>query len=126
MTVGRCKHADKSDATICGFVAQRTPAENVTFFEKAEVTIVPIYDVSQIVADPHVIERELVADYPDADMGQFPMHHVVPRLSGTPGSIRTPAPQLGVHTRVIHAATGVEDADYVKLLSQESETDVLM
>jgi formyl-CoA transferase len=29
-----------------------------------------------------VLERELIADYPDDDMGQFPMHHVVPRLSG--------------------------------------------
>jgi crotonobetainyl-CoA:carnitine CoA-transferase CaiB-like acyl-CoA transferase len=113
----RVKHAEELDAIIGAFVAQRTQAENVTFFEKAEVTIGPIYDVSQIVADPHVIERELVADYPDADMGQFPMHHVVPRLSGTPGSIRTPAPQLGEHTREILAEFGVDDAAYAKLLS---------
>ena len=40
-----------------------------------------------------MIERELLADYPDPEMGTFPMHHVVPRLPGTPGSIRTPAPR---------------------------------
>ena len=27
-------------------------------------------------------------------MGQFPMHHVVPRLSGTPGTIRTNVVQM--------------------------------
>ena len=62
---------------------------------KHEVTIGPVYDIAQILEDPHVIERELVADYPDADMGDFPMHHVIPRLSRTPGAIRAPAPQPG-------------------------------
>jgi hypothetical protein len=73
---------------------------------KPEVTIGPIYDVAQIVEDPHVIERELVADYPDADMEQFPMHHVVPRMSGTPGAIRSPAPHIGEHNRALLAEIG--------------------
>jgi formyl-CoA transferase len=87
----RVKHAEELDAIIGAFIAERTQEENVAFFEKAEVTIGPIYDITQILEDPHVIERELLADYPDADMGSFPMHHVVPRLSGTPATIRTPA-----------------------------------
>ena len=65
----------------------------MAFFEQAEVTIGPIYDISQILEDPHFIEREMLADYPDAEMGAFPMHHVVPRLLGTPGSIRSPRPE---------------------------------
>ena len=112
----RVKHAEELDAIIGAFVAERTQAENVTFFEKAEVTIGPIYDIAQIVEDPHVIERELVADYPDPDMGEFPMHHVVPRLSGTPGAIRSPAPQLGEHNRALLAELGIDDAAYSKLL----------
>ena len=98
-------------------VARSANREAVAFFEQAEVTIGPIYDISQIVEDPHVLERELLADYPDADMGEFPMHHVVPRLSGTPGSIRTPAPRLGEHNRAVLAELGVDDSDYLRLLS---------
>ena len=113
----RVKHAAELDAIIGEFVAQRTQAENVAFFEEAEVTIGPIYDISQIVEDPHVIERELIADYPDDDMGEFPMHHVVPRLSGTPGSIRTPAPRLGEHNRALLAEVGVSDAAYASLVA---------
>jgi len=113
----RVKHAEELDTIIGAFVAERTQAENVAFFEKAEVTIGPIYDIAQIVEDPHVIERELVADYPDPDMGEFPMHHVVPRLSGTPGAIRSPAPQLGEHNRALLAELGIDDAAYAKLLA---------
>jgi formyl-CoA transferase len=113
----RVQNAHELDEIIGAFVAERTQAENVAFFEKAEVTIGPIYDIAQIVEDPHVLERELIADYPDADMGSFPMHHVVPRLSGTPAAIRTPAPRIGEHNRAILAEAGVDDAAYQELLA---------
>lgn len=113
----RVKHAEELDAIIGAFIAERTQAENVAFFEQAEVTIGPIYDIAQIVEDPHVLERELIADYPDPDMGAFPMHHVVPRLSGTPGSIRTPAPRLGEHNRALLAELSIDDAAYAELLA---------
>jgi len=109
----RVKHAAELDAIIGAFVAQRTQAENVAFFEQAEVTIGPIYDVRQILEDPHFIEREIIADYPDDEMDAFPMHHVVPRLLGTPGSIRSPAPKLGQHNREL---LGVSASEYKRLL----------
>jgi formyl-CoA transferase len=64
-----------------------------------------------------VQERELIADYPDPDMGTFPMHHVVPRLSGTPASIRTPAPKIGEHNAALLAGLGIDEASYRKLLA---------
>ncbi len=114
----RVKHAEDLDAIVGAFVAQRTQAENVAFFEQAEVTIGPIYDIRQILEDPHVLVRELLADYPDPDMTAFPMHHVVPRLSGTPGSIRTPAPHLGEHNRALLTEVGVSDAAYASLVAE--------
>jgi len=114
----RVKHAEELDAIIGAFVAQRTQAENVAFFEAAEVTIGPIYDIAQILEDPHVVERELLADYPDADMGAFPMHHVVPRLSETPGSIRSPAPRLGEHNEVLLSELGLKKEEIKKLKSK--------
>jgi crotonobetainyl-CoA:carnitine CoA-transferase CaiB-like acyl-CoA transferase len=113
----RVQNAQELDAIIGEFVAARTQAENVAFFEKAEVTIGPIYDITQILEDPHFIDREVIADYPDPDMGAFPMHHVVPRLEGTPGSIRTAAPKLGQHNRELLREAGVDEAKYAQLLS---------
>lgn len=114
----RVQHAEELDAIIGAFVAARTLEETVAFFDKAEVTIGPVYDVHQILGDPHFIAREILADYPDEEMGQFPMHPVIPRLSGTPGSIRTPAPKLGEHNQAILAEIGVSDADYAALKAQ--------
>ncbi|MEW6265080.1 MAG: CoA transferase [Thermodesulfobacteriota bacterium] len=113
----RVKHAEELDMIIGEFIAKRTQAENVAFFEQAEVTIGPIYDIAQIFEDPHVRESELIADYPDPDMGALPMHHVVPRLLGTPGSIRTPAPSLGEHNRMLLAELGIDAIAYEQLLA---------
>jgi formyl-CoA transferase len=113
----RVNHAEELDALIGAFIARRSQAENVTFFEQAEVTIGPVYDISQIVEDPHVIEREVVADYPDSDMESLPMHHVVARLLGTPASIRTPAPLLGEHNRELLKEIGVDETAYGKLVA---------
>jgi crotonobetainyl-CoA:carnitine CoA-transferase CaiB-like acyl-CoA transferase len=102
----RVAHSAELDAVIGEFIAQRTQAENVAFFEKAEVTIGPVYDIVGFMQDPHVHARALVADYPDEEMDSFPMHAITTRLSGTPGAIRTPAPRLGEHTKDILAEAG--------------------
>jgi crotonobetainyl-CoA:carnitine CoA-transferase CaiB-like acyl-CoA transferase len=114
----RVKNAEELDAIIGEFIGKKTQAENVEFFEKAEVTIGPIYDITQILEDPHFIEREVIADYPDAQMEAYPMHHVVPRLDRTPGSVRTPAPKLGQHNREVLGLVGVDAARYQELLAE--------
>jgi formyl-CoA transferase len=114
----RVKNAEALDAIIGEFIAQRTQAENVSFFEEAEVTIGPIYDIRQILEDPHFAARDILADYPDEEMGAFPMHAVAPRLSVTPGAIRAPAPHLGQHNREVLARIGIEGAAYDELLAQ--------
>jgi formyl-CoA transferase len=111
----RLRHADELDAIIGEFIGAQTQQDNVRFFEAAEVTIGPIYDTPQIMADPHVIARELISDYPDAEMGQIPMHHVVPRFERTPGSIRTRAPKLGEHNREMLGEIGIGASEYEDL-----------
>ena len=112
----RLKNDDELQSIIEAFISQKTQAETVAFFERSEVTIGPIYDISQLLQDPHAIERELIADYPDSDMGMLPMHHAVPRLLDTPASIRRPAPRLGEHNRELLAELGLDSTAYARLL----------
>lgn len=91
----RLAHADEVDAIIGEFIGRMTLDEAVSFFEQAQVTVGPVYDAAQIVHDPHVIEREVVVEMEDPELGSLPMHGVSPRLSQTPGVIRSPAPALG-------------------------------
>lgn len=114
----RLRNVEELDALIAAFVGRHTQAEAVDLFERAQVTVGPIYTTAQILTDPHVVEREILADYEDADMGLFPMHHVTPRLEGTPGAIRTPAPALGEHNREILARLGIDAARFDELAAE--------
>ena len=111
----RVRNAAELDAIIGEFIGRMTLAENLEFFDRADVTVGPIYDIAQIIDDPHVRAREMVALYPDPEMGTVPMHCVVPRLSGTPGAIRRPAPALGEHNAEILGALGLDAAELARL-----------
>ena len=111
----RVRNAEGCEAPLREFIAARTLADNLAAFEKAEVTAAPVYDIEQFMADPHVQAREIVVDLPDPEMGSIPMHAVVPRLSETPGKIRTAAPALGEHSRELLMGLGLGENDVAKL-----------
>jgi crotonobetainyl-CoA:carnitine CoA-transferase CaiB-like acyl-CoA transferase len=114
----RVKRRAEVDAIVGEFIQARTLAEAIEFFDKAEVTAAPVYDIGQFLDDPHVQERGIVVEAPDADMGEVPMHAVLPRLSATPGGLRRPAPALGEHTREIFARIGYSD-ERIETLAQK-------
>lgn len=93
----RLEHVDEVDAVIGAFIGARTLTENLSFFGAAEITVGPVYDAAGFETDPHVRGRGVLVEMEDAELGSVPMHAVVPRLSGTPGALRRPAPELGEH-----------------------------
>ena len=117
----RVKHATELDTIVGDFIVKMTQAENMAFFDKHDVTVGPVYDIAQFVQDPHVLAREIVVEYPDDDMGMIPMHGVVPKMSGTPGAIRAPAPKLGEHNAEILGGLGLTEAELKSL----TEADVI-
>jgi formyl-CoA transferase len=78
-----------------------------------------VYDIAQIMADPHVRAREMVVEYPDDEMGQIPMHGIAPKLGVTPGAVRLPAPKLGEHNAELLSALGVSAQDLQRLESSQ-------
>ena len=106
----RVKRRAEVDGIVGDFIKQRPLADAIDFFEQAGVTAAPVYDIGQFLEDPHVQERGIVVAAPDADMGEVPMHAVVPRLSGTPGRLRTPAPAIGQHNHEVFARIGYSEA----------------
>lgn len=105
----RVKRREQVDAIVGGFIKARTLAQAIAFFEAAEVTAAPVYDIGQFLDDPHVQERGIVVETPDEEMGEVPMHAIVPRLSGTPGLLRNPAPRVGQHNQEIFARVGYSE-----------------
>ena len=113
----RVANADACEAPIAAFIGARDFASVMAVFEAAEITAAPVYDIDQVVADPHVVAREVLVDLPDAEMGQVLMHNVVPRLSGTPGAIRTPAPTLGEHGVALLKELGCDESRIAGLVA---------
>ena len=111
----RVRNIDEAERPVAEFIKARTLLEALAVFEAAEVTAAPVYDIDQFIADPHVQARAIVTDLPDPEMGTVPMHAVVPRLSGTPGEIRNPAPALGEHNDAILGGLGLSADDIAGL-----------
>ncbi len=96
----RLVNIDELDRVIGDFVKQHTLEDNLAHFGALEVTVGPVLNVDQLMQDPHVTQRQVLLDVPDAELGSVTMHNVFPRLSRTPGRIRTPAPRLGEHQEI--------------------------
>jgi crotonobetainyl-CoA:carnitine CoA-transferase CaiB-like acyl-CoA transferase len=114
----RVRNAAECEQPIVEFITARTLDENMQAFAAAEVTAAPVYDIDQFLTDPHVIQREIVVDVPDEEVGHMPMHNIIPRLSDTPGRLRRPAPALGEHTAEILGQLGVDHAQLERLAGE--------
>ncbi|QQP93052.1 CoA transferase (plasmid) [Skermanella sp. TT6] len=102
----RVRHRDELDLIIGAVIATRTQEQNLDLFEAAGVTVGPVCSIADLVDHPFVRGREVIVELPDEDMGTLPMHNVIPRMSGTPGGMRRPAPRLGQHNAEILAELG--------------------
>lgn len=99
--IERVRNGLELDRIIGEFIGARDLDENLRYFDEAGVTIGPVYDISQIVQDDYVLERESLIEIDDADMGEIPTHPVVPRMSGTPGALKSAAPGVGEHNEAL-------------------------
>jgi crotonobetainyl-CoA:carnitine CoA-transferase CaiB-like acyl-CoA transferase len=106
----RVRNIDECDGIVANFIRGKTLAENMAIFEAAEVTAIPVYEIDQLIDDPHVHERGVLVEAPDEEAGSVLMHNIIPRLSETPGQLRAPAPRLGEHSRALLAALGRDAA----------------
>jgi formyl-CoA transferase len=102
----RVRHIDECDGAVAEFIAARTLDENMAVFQAAEVTANPVYEIDQLIADEHIQARGVIVEAPDDEAGGVLMHNIIPRLSGTPGKLRRPAPTLGQHTREVLGEIG--------------------
>jgi formyl-CoA transferase len=75
-----------------------------------------IFRARDMFADPHFAAREAIVRVPHPDFGELPMQNATPRLSATPGTVRTAGPALGEHNDEIYGGLiGLDDEEQVRL-----------
>lgn len=100
----RAARVDELDAAITAWTVQRPVADVVAVLQAASVPAGRIYTVADIAGDPHFLARGMIAQATTPDGLQLAVPGIVPKLSATPGAIRSPAPTLGQHTDAVLGA----------------------
>jgi len=93
--------------------------------EKMESVGIPcarVQQVSDVIKDPHVIERKMVIEMDYAPTGRVKVPSIPYRMSETPGEIRCPAPVLGEHTFEVLKEIGYSEEE----LRQLQEKKIIM
>ena len=111
----RVKNRTLVDQEVGAWFATKTREEALRIKRQASVTAGPVYSIADAMVDPHFREREIIVDVDDRELGQVPMHNILPRLSGTPGVWRRPAPGLGEHTDALLTEAGYSREEIAKL-----------
>ncbi len=80
------------DALIDAWTRTLTMSEVEALMETHSVPAGPIYRAPEMMADPHFKAREALVEVDTPRWGKVTMQNSFPRLSDTPGSVRSPAP----------------------------------
>jgi formyl-CoA transferase len=112
---GRAARMQEIDDAIAAWTLERTQDAVLAAMEQAEVPAGRIYSAADIAADPHYAARGMIEQIVAGDGAPLKVPGIVPKLSATPGAIRSAAPALGAHTDEVLRAAGYSAAEIAAL-----------
>jgi formyl-CoA transferase len=90
------------DGIVAGWTATRDAGPLLEALADAGVPAGRIYQAKDMLGDPHFAAREAFVRLAHPVLGDFPLQAVAPKLSETPGSVRSLGPGLGAHNDEIY------------------------
>jgi formyl-CoA transferase len=112
---GRVARVDEIDAAIGAWTAVRTVAEALAMLGEARVPAGKVYTARDIAEDPHYRARDMILTQQTRDGYEVEVPGIVPKLMGTPGAVRSPAPHLGGDTDAVLREIGLTEEQIVAL-----------
>ena len=115
---GRAARVDELDEAIGAWTASRTSQEVLDTLSAARVPAGKIYTAKDIAEDPHYRARDMILRQTTREGYELAVPGIVPKLTGTPGAIRSAAPRLGDDTETVLREAGLSD-DMIRTLREQ-------
>jgi len=104
------------DPIVSAWVGERSSDEVLDLLKKARVPCSVMNTVDRLLDDPQVKARDMVQFMEYPNLGEVPVPGIPIKLSLSPGSLRTPAPQLGEHNEEIYCGLlGMSTDQFLRL-----------
>ena len=107
---GRSEHAELLDGIISAWTLKHHLNDVIELMNRAGVPVGKIYDAQDIANDEHYHARNMLLEAVLPDGSPVTVPGIVPKLSVTPGQIRSEAPTLGQHTNEVLTSLGIDEA----------------
>jgi formyl-CoA transferase len=104
---GRVARVAEIDAAIGTWTGQHSVAQVMERLAAARVPAGKVYTAKDIAEDPHYQARAMLLQQQTRDGYSITVPGVVPKLSATPGTVRTSAPHLGDDTDAVLMDAGL-------------------
>ena len=112
---GRVARVTEIDAAIEHWTQTRSVAEVLAALGPARVPAGKVYTAKDIHEDPHYRARDMILRQRTRGGHELDVPGIVPKLSATPGTLRSPAPHLGGDTDAVLGQMGLSAADIAAL-----------
>jgi formyl-CoA transferase len=116
---GRVARVDEIDAAIGAWTAERTVADVLSILGEARVPAGKVYTARDIAEDPHYRARDMILTQETKDGYEVEVPGIVPKLMGTPGSVRSAAPRLGEDTDAVLREIGLTEDQIAALRARK-------
>ena len=112
---GRVARVAEIDAAIGAWTAPRPVAQVLERLTAAQVPVGKLYTAQDIAQDPHYQARDMLLTQLTRDGDELLVPGIVPKLSATPGQLRSSAPGLGADTEQVLKEVGLSAAQIAQL-----------
>ncbi len=112
---GRVARVAELDVAIEAWTGSQTVAQVLECLGTARVPVGKVYTAKDIAEDPHYRARDMILRQQTRDGYSLDVPGVVPKLLGTPGTVRSSAPKLGDDTDAVLAGIGFSKLEIAAL-----------
>jgi len=99
-------------------VKEMTMAEALELFHKNKIPVGPVYDLGEVIEDPHLKARNMFVEVEHPVEGKMKLVNFPIKFSKTPGVVKSTAPLLGQNNEEILSELGYSEDQIIELYKQ--------